>query len=111
EYSSKTVDLDSSEAVHVEMHMGAGELHVTDGSGKLLRGDFSYNVPNWKPEIRYTTSGGKGNLIIRQPDDHKTFFGNAKYRWDLQLSNKVPMDLEAHFGAGEARMDLGSLQL
>jgi len=110
EYSTKTLDLDSSESVHVELHMGAGELHVTDTGQKLMRADFAYNVPEWKPEVTYTSAGGKGNLIIRQPD-HKTFLGNAKYRWDLQLNNKVPMDLQAHFGAGQAKLDLGSLQL
>jgi hypothetical protein len=110
EYSGKTLEPDSSEMVHVELHMGAGELHVTDGSQKLLRADFAYNVPDWKPDVRYTTSGGKGNLVIRQPETH-TFTGNSKYRWDLQLSNKVPMDVEAHLGAGQGRLDLGSLQL
>jgi len=108
---SKTIDLDSSKSVHVEVHMGAGELHVTDGGQKLLRGDFSYNVAEWKPDVRYTTEGDQGRLVIRQPEHHRTMMGDTKYRWDLQLSNKVPMDIEAHFGAGKARMDLGSLQL
>jgi hypothetical protein len=111
EYSSKTLEPDASESVHVELHMGAGELHVTDCAQHLLRADFSYNVPEWKPDVRYSTSDGKGSLMIRQPTTHNTFFGNAKYQWDVQLSNKVPIDLEAHFGAGKARLDLGSLQL
>jgi hypothetical protein len=111
EYWSHTIDPDSSELVNVELHMGAGELKVTDGAQKLLRGDFAYNVPSWKPEVRYTTEGGKGNLTIKQPNNSHTYIGSNKYRWDLQLSNKVPVDLTVHFGAGQARLDLGSLQL
>ncbi|HTS65073.1 MAG TPA: toast rack family protein [Candidatus Acidoferrales bacterium] len=111
EYWSQTIEPDASELVHVELHMGAGELRVTDSSQKLLRADFTYNVPSWKPEVRYTTVGGKGKLVIRQPKDGDTYIGDTKYQWDLQLGNKVPMDLEAHFGAGKARLDLGSLQL
>src|SRR5579864_7412290 len=112
EYSSQTIELDASELVHVNLHMGAGELRVTDGAQKLLRGDFADNMPEWKPEVRYTTSGGQGTLSITQPGTrHDTYVGQTKYRWDLELSNKVPMDLEAHFGAGQARLDLGSLQL
>jgi hypothetical protein len=110
EYSGKVLEVDSSQLVHAEIHMGAGELHVTDGPQKLLRADFAYNVPAWKPEVQYTVSDGKGNLVIRQPDAH-AIAGNVKYRWDIQLNNKVPMDVEAHLGAGQARMDLGSLQL
>ena len=34
-----------------------------------------------------------------------------KYSWDLQLNKKVPVDLALHFGAGQARLDLASLQL
>jgi len=111
EYSSQSVESDSAELVRVNLHMGAGELRVTDGSQKLLRGDFAYNVPSWKPDVRYATVGGKGTLTIKQPSSGETHLGNNKNRWDLQLGNKVPMDLEVHFGAGQARLDLGSLQL
>jgi len=111
EYSSQTLEPDASEQVHVELHMGAGELRVTDSSQKLLRADFTYNVPSWKPQVRYNTMGGKGHLVIRQPNTGETYIGDNKYQWDLQLGNKVPMDLEIHFGAGKARLDLASLQL
>jgi hypothetical protein len=111
EYSTQTVDLDDSELEHVELHMGAGDLRVNDGAQKLVRAAFEYNVPEWKPEIRYTKTAKTGKLLIQQPDTHRTFVGNTRYRWDLQLNNKVPMDVEVHFGAGQAKLDLGSLQL
>src|ERR1043166_1255028 len=111
EYSSKTIEPDASEIVHVNLHMGAGELRVIDTSQALLRADFAFNVPEWKPEVRYTTAGKAGNLSISQPGRTHNYIGSTKYRWDLQLSNKVPMDLQVHFGAGEGRLDLGSLQL
>jgi hypothetical protein len=111
QYASESVDLDNSEQVRVDLRMGAGDLRVTDGGQKLVRADFSYNVPSWKPEVRYTRDGKRGSLSIEQPGrDHSTF-GNTRYRWDLQLSNKVPVDLAVHFGAGQARLDLGSLLL
>ena len=37
--------------------------------------------------------------------------GNAKYDWDLRLNNEIPIDLLLHFGAGKARLDLGSLNM
>ena len=51
-------------------------------------------------------------MIIEQPGkNHTTTLGNMKYSWDVQLNKKVPVDLALHFGAGQARLDLGSLQL
>ena len=112
EYSSENVELDNAEQVHVELNMGAGDLRLTDGAQMLVRADFSYNIPSWKPEVRYTHEGNRGSLFIEQPGkNHTTTLGKTQYRWDLQLSNKVPVDLAVRFGAGQARLDLGSLQL
>ncbi len=112
EYSSESVEFDNPEQVRVDLVMGAGDLRVTDGTQKLLRADFSYNIPSWKPEVRYTHEGSRGALSIKQPgSEHHHTLGKTQYRWDLQLSNKVPMDLAVHFGAGQAKLDLGSLQL
>ena len=111
QYDSKTVDAEGAESVHVALHMGAGDLRITDGAQQLARADFSYNVPAWKPEVRYTRSGSRGNLLITQPKSSGAHVGNSRYQWELQLSNKIPVDLEIHFGAGQARLDLGSLQL
>ena len=53
QYSSESVEMDDSELVRVELHMGAGDLRVTDGGAKLMRADFAYSVPDWKPAVRY----------------------------------------------------------
>ena len=112
QYSSDSVEMDDSEAVRVDLRMGAGDLRVNDGAAKLLRADFAYSVPSWKPEVRYNRSGKHGVLTVEQPGkNHTTTLGNTKYSWDLQLNKKVPVDLAVHFGAGQARLDLGSLQL
>src|SRR5437660_7050597 len=111
QYDSSTVEMDGAESVEVNLRMGAGELRVTDGSQKLMRADFSYNVPSWKPKVRYESAGGHGTLTVEQPGGEHGHLSNTKYQWDLQLNNKIPMDLKVHFGAGEARLDLGSLDL
>jgi len=111
EYSSKTIELDKSQRLRVTLRMGAGDLRVTDSSQNLLRGDFEYNVAEWKPEVQYKSEGETGILNIQQPGHTHNYVGSTRYRWDLQLTNKVPMDLTVHFGAGQARMDLGSMML
>jgi hypothetical protein len=111
QYDSQTVEAAGAESARVALHMGAGELRVTDGASQLARADFSYNVPDWKPAVRYTKIGTRGDLTIEQPKGAQTHFGNSKYTWELQLSNKIPIELEIHFGAGQAKLDVGSLDL
>ena len=112
QYSSESLEMDDSELVRVDLRMGAGDLRVTDGGAKLMRADFAYSVPSWKPAVRYSRAGKQASLIIEQPGkNHTTVVGNTKYRWDLQLNKKVAVDLAFHFGAGQARLDLGSLDL
>ena len=111
EYSSESVEADDSDLVRVDLNMGAGDLRVTEGTQKLMRGDFSYNVPSWKPEVRYRRNGKLGTLTVEQPGHQRGNVGDRKYEWDLQLNNKVPLELDVNFGAGKARLDLGSLQL
>src|ERR1035437_6632875 len=93
QYSSESVEMDDSEVVRVELRMGAGDLRVTDGGAKLMRADFAYSVPSWKPEVRYNRSGKQGSLTIQQPDTHHTRLGNTTYNWDLQLNKKAPVEL------------------
>ncbi len=111
EDETKSIDLDKSEKVRVELKMGVGTLNVTGGSKKLMDADFSYNVPAWKPEVRYTTTGSWGNLTIEQPGGSKNSGGNVKYNWDLRFNNDVPLEMTTHFGVGEAELNLGSLTL
>jgi hypothetical protein len=110
EHEAKSVELDKSEMVRVEIKMGAGELQVAGGSPKLMDADFTYNVSSWKPIVRYDASSFRGQLSIEQPH---TSHGrsNVTYKWDLRLNNGVPMDVVADLGAGQARMDVGSLSL
>lgn len=110
QYDSQTIDAQGAKTVHVALHMGAGDLHATDGATQLARADFAYNVPAWKPRVRYTRTGDRGDLVIEQPSGTHSI-GDSRYNWDLQFNNKIPIDMEIHFGAGRARLDLGSLDL
>jgi len=107
EHSYQVIERDSAQSLNATVHMGAGNLRIGSGTGKLVRADFDYNVPDWKPEVRY--SGGI--LTISQPSSHSTHIGKSRYDWDLRFNREVPLDLKVEFGAGEAHLDLGSLTL
>lgn len=110
QHESRSVDLDKSERVRVELKMPGGELDVRGGAQKLLDADFTYNVAAWKPDIRYRSAGAAGDLILEQHGTTSSS-GNTKNRWNLRFNDNVPLDLRVEFGAGEARLNLGSLSL
>jgi hypothetical protein len=110
QHETQSIDLDKAEMVRVEIKLGAGELEVEGGASKLLDADFTYNIPSWKPVVKYTSSGFRGTLRIEQPS-HSHGGSHVNYKWNLRLNDKVPLDISAEFGAGQARMNLGSLDL
>jgi len=108
EHETKVLDLDKSELTRVELKMGAGELRVQGGSSKLMEADFTYNVPGWKPQVEYHSTGVRSDIEISHPPGTAP---HGKSDWSLRFNYSAPMDLVAHVGAGEARLNLGSLNL
>jgi hypothetical protein len=106
EFDRKGVD-----RLRLNLGMGAGKLKVHGGATQLARTDFTYNVERWKPQVSYHALGGSGDLSIDQPGGHTGNIGENTYIWDVSMANDVPLELHAHLGAGEARLDLGSLTL
>jgi N-terminal domain of toast_rack, DUF2154 len=111
QYDSRAFERGSVQELHLDLQMGAGDLKVGTGTSKLAQAYFTYNVPDWKPEVHFDTQDKRGNLTIRQPGEHRTHFGSTKYEWDVRVNEEVPLYLRANFGAGQAQLDLGSLAL
>lgn len=109
-HQSTKIDLDNSEQVRVELRMGAGDLKIASGTAHLAEMDFAYNVPAWKPDVHYSSTGSRGDLRIVQ-QDAPAAVGGGHNRWDIRLTDKVATDLTIHFGVGKAKLDLGSLDL
>jgi hypothetical protein len=110
EHYQKSIALDKSEMSRVEVKMGAGELRVAGGSPKLMDADFEYDIPSWKPNVRYNASSFRGELLIEQPANSNAT-NNVTYKWDLRLNDKLPIDLVTNLGAGEAHLNLGTMNL
>jgi N-terminal domain of toast_rack, DUF2154 len=106
---TRSIDLDDSEEVQVDVRMGAGELRVRGGTDKLMEGLFTYNRLRLRPEVTYNASGSRGRLRVEEPSHMGS--ASSNYRWDLRLNTQKPLDLDVKCGAGEFRLDLGDLTL
>jgi len=107
---SKTVALGAAQSVLVNLNMKAGDLKVTGGATDLLNADFTYNVPEWKPNVEYEVRGKIGNLDVEQPGSGSST-GKTQNEWTLRLSDKTPMEMTANMGAGRAALNLSGLPL
>jgi hypothetical protein len=108
---SESVELKGAEKVRVELKIGVGELRISGGAKKLLEADFIYNIPSWKPEVRYEVNGKEGTLSVRQPNASRSGGGRTRNEWNLSLNDRVPLDLRVECGVGKSNLELGSLLL
>jgi len=112
QHVSKSVDPKNAQSARVQLKMGAGELNLTGGADRLMEGDFSYNVSDWKPKVSYDVSGKKGELVVKQGSaEGGNLSGGTRNEWDIRLNDEVPTDLAVQLGAGASDLDLDSLTL
>jgi hypothetical protein len=109
---SQLVELGNAESVRVEIDLGAGDLKVTGGAEKLMEADFTYNVDELKPEVKYAD----GTLVIWQPETEGLRIDlrsiqDFRNEWGLRLNDRVPMDLRLDMGAGTSDLQLAGLSL
>jgi len=107
EHETKALELDRSEMTRVEIKIGAGELRIAGGAGKLMEGDFSYNDPGSKPQVEYHSTGVRSDIDIHPSGTVQ----HGESKWDMRFNDAVGMDLVVKMGAGQAQLNLGSLSL
>lgn len=106
-----SIPLDGAAIATISVEQGAGEMTLSGGAAGIMEASFTYNVPQWKPEVTYDVTGNRGRLTVRQPRDINLAFGEQRYEWDIRLTDDVPLNLSVSVGAGTSEMDLGSLSL
>ncbi len=104
------IDLGAADRANVELNMAAGEMTLRGGAAKLLEGRFEYNVAGGRPNVVSSNTGSTATVTIREPE-HVHAGGNRRYLWDLELNDRVLLDLRVNCGAGKARLELGDLDL
>jgi N-terminal domain of toast_rack, DUF2154 len=107
EHTRKNLELDKSEMMRAEVKIGAGELRIGGGAAKLLEGNFDYNDPGSRPQVDYHSTGVRSDIDIHPSGTVQ----HGESKWDLRFNDSVAMDLVVKMGAGQARLNLGSLNL
>jgi len=111
---TRVVELQDAARVNALVEVGVGELHVSGGAedGYALDAEFTYNIPEWRPEVTYAVEEDCGKLRVKQPHfQGKSLYQDAKYAWNLRFNPKIPLALDVKVGSGKADLDLEGLNL
>ncbi|MDP3565254.1 MAG: toast rack family protein [Methanoregula sp.] len=107
--------LDGATAGNISVTMGAGELTFTGGArnNDLMELTVFSQAPEWQPEVsttlhdmvktvRITDKGhaGKAWIAVDSPN-----------HWEIRLTDQVPVAADVRIGAGDCRLQLGTLNL
>ncbi|MBM3293330.1 MAG: hypothetical protein FJY82_02270 [Candidatus Aminicenantes bacterium] len=104
--------LDNATSASVRIRPGAGEVVVRGGEiGDLMKGTFRFNRRHFEPRVDVLKVGDRARLVIERRRSRTIFLGPIRSTWDIQLTNRVPLDLDFDLGAGEAELDLRGLNL
>jgi hypothetical protein len=50
----RSVELEGAESVRTDLTMNNGNMMVAGDAENLMDATFTYNVPQWKPEVSYS---------------------------------------------------------
>lgn len=99
------------ERTRVEIRYGAGTLQIRAGESDLLyRMSLRYDSEQFEPVVEYS----RGRLQLGTDSRGRNIDFDKDRRsgsLELELSPRVPMELDLEFGAGRASLDLGGLFL
>lgn len=111
---TKAVDADGGTTIDAALDINNGNLNVTGGTSTLMEGKFTYNVSEWRPAVRYSVSGGNGELTVRQPSSEwwrLWQWVHGKNTWDIRLGGSAPINLKTDQNWGKGKLDLGGVNL
>jgi len=107
----RSVELEGAESVRTDLSMRTGDILVGGGAENLMDATFTYNVPQWKPEVSYRGLALQKELTVEQPDVPGPTFGKVRNDWEILLNDDVPTDFSVSDSSGDGNLDLESLSL
>jgi hypothetical protein len=106
------VPLEGLDAAEIALDLAAGQLTVRGSNGTdLVTGTFRYNKTRLEPGVDFSQTGSRGRVVIRHRRRGMTLFGRIRNTWDLELTKRIPLDLDVDCGAGETTLDLRGIDL
>ena len=113
----KTIKKTTEKFLDASIEFALGELTVESGSARnVFEANLRYNPDEMQPEIEYEIREDEGRLKIRlkskEDRTHKTWKSTyQENRWELLLSDDLPISLKIDMGLGKGNLDLTDLRI
>jgi hypothetical protein len=109
------IPLDGATSGSARITMGAGEVSLHGGAPgtALMEATVFSRAPEWQPELIQSANGTTKTVIMTEKG-HKGkewFAVHSPNSWEIQVTDRVPVNLVVDVGAGDSRLDLRSLNL
>jgi len=104
----QAIDVDGAKELTARIDFPAGEFTLAGGGAKLLEGAFEFEHERFRPVLDLKRGGGAAELKVSTKPGTGAG-GGQRARWEVRLSDQVPVRLDFHMGAGQARLDAGTL--
>jgi len=109
---TRKVNLQEAEEVVALLEIREGELVVTEESGTMFEGTFTYSIDSWEPDIDYSSRDGKGQLTVGQAgEDWSPTLWSHRNDWDITFGDEVPLEIDARLHASDGSFKLSSPSL
>ncbi|WP_321506127.1 toast rack family protein [uncultured Methanoregula sp.] len=110
-----TILLDGARQGEVHFSLGAGKLALQGGAppDALMEVTVFSKAREWQPDLFRNMNTSKLCVAITEKG-HKArewFAVDSPNHWEIRLNDDLPLDLDIHVGAGDSRLDLGTLNL
>lgn len=107
------IEKDKAKELELKLNIGVGELNVNPGADEWVEGTLEFNDDKLKSDVSYKLKGNKGIAVIEQKKDKfaKIKVGKDKNKWNLNLTDEIPIDLRVNSGASDTNLDLKGLKL
>lgn len=113
--NTTAIPLDGAATGIIRITMGAGEVMVSGNApaGMLMETTVYCKASECHPVVRSSVNGTEKTvtLIKKDSDDGEWFSDHTPDSWKIRISETVPVDLKVELGAGDSRLELGSLNL
>lgn len=95
--------------LNVDLKYGANRLKVGRNTNEDNLYDVDIDYRGEMPTVSYNRNNNDANLRVEQAK--KINVGNGSERWEVNLTNKIPIDINVNAGAGDLLLDLEDLKV